>query len=63
MESVEGFSGLRLAVGDEVSRPSPTALLSALTSRSVPRLKLATEPKIYLHRRREEKEEAENGEK
>jgi hypothetical protein len=58
MEAVEGFSGLRLVVGDEVSRPSPTALLRALRERSVPRLELATEPKIYLHQRRKENDAA-----
>ena len=58
MEAVEGFSGLRLVVGDEVSRPSPTALLRALRERSIPRLELATEPKIYLHQRRKENDAA-----
>ena len=61
IEAVEGFSGLRLVVGAEVSRPSPRALLRALKDKSVPRLRLATEPKIYLHRRRKEAVEAENG--
>ena len=76
IEAVEGFSGLRLAVpaaaaaaggggggeDEEVSRPSPGFLLRALRKGSVPRLRLATEPKIYLHqRRRQEEAEAEGG--
>lgn len=71
VEAVEGFSGLRLVVvpaagaaageeNEEVVRPSPGALLRALRKGSVPRLRLATEPRIYLHRRRREAE-AEGG--
>lgn len=63
-EAVEAFSGARLVVGgggggegkEEVLRPSPGALLRALRARAIPRLKLATEPRIYLHRRRREVE-------
>jgi len=61
IEAVEGFSGLKVVVGEEVSRPSPRALLRAFRARTIPRLRLAMEPCIYLHRRkaREAEEEAE----
>ena len=71
LEAVEGFSGLRLSVaagagaggGEEASRPSLGALLRALRKGSVPRLQLATEPRIYLHRRRKEAEAEGGGDK
>lgn len=65
IEAVEGFSGVRLVVAgngekdkEELLRLSPSALLRALRAKSVPRLKLSTEPRIYLHRRRREAEES-----